>query len=312
VTNPFYIGNLTSLQSSDPTLYNYLDTISWFTSKTLQTQQLLRADLNAGAGLTEAGAVRAKSWYQDMQVLYTKRFSHGVLSSVSYTRAYGRQQWQPNAFDQSLSWQLNPNTRPNRFVWNTVWQLPFGKGRQWLTEGPMQHVVGGWQLSWVYQYQTGAPVSWGNLFYYGSVDQVVQALAEGATHATNSRQEYSTAAVYSPIFNSSDSASAPIPSGFVGFEGRSAFQPGSYQIREFPQYVNALRADPIRQWDVKVYRRFTLYERLNLNFGIDALNLTNHVQFGSPVVSPTATNFGAVTSQANGARQLQMNVRIEF
>ena len=89
-------------------------------------------------------------------------------------------------------------------------------------------------------------------------------------------------------------------------------QPGSYQIREFPQYVNALRADPIRQWDLKVYRRFRLHERLNLNFGIDALNLTNHVQFGGPSTSVTSTNFGAVTSQANGARQLQMNVRIEF
>ena len=113
-----------------------------------------------------------------------------------------------------LAWELNPNTRPNRIVWNAVWELPFGKGRQWLTKGPMQHVVGGWQLSWIYQYQTGAPISWSNLFYYGTVGQVVQALAEGATHAANSRQEYSTAAVYSPIFNSSDSATAPISSGW--------------------------------------------------------------------------------------------------
>jgi len=312
VTNPFYIGNLTSLQQSNPTLYNYLSTISWFTSKTLQTQQLLRANLNSGAGLTEAGAVRAKSWYHDMQFLYTKRFSHGILSSLTYTRAFGRQEWQPNSFNPSLSWELNPNTRPNRLVWNAVWELPFGKGRQWLTHGPMQHVVGGWQLSWVYQYQTGAPVSWGNLFYCGTVDQVVQALNESATHSANSRQEYSTAAVYSPVFNPADSATGAIPSGFVGFEGRSALQPGSYQLREFPQYVNALRADPIRNWDVKIYRRFTLYERLNLNLGIDGLNLANHTQFGAPVLSPTATNFGAVTSQANGARQLQMNLRIEF
>jgi hypothetical protein len=312
VTNPFYIGNLTGLQSSNPSLYNYLNTISWFTSKTLQTQQLLRGYLNAGAGLTEAGAVRAQSWYSDAQFLYTKRFSKGVMSSLTYTRAFGRQQWQPNSYNPSLAWELNPNTRPNRIVWSSVWELPFGRGRQWLTTGPAQHIVGGWQLSWIYQYQTGAPVSWGNLFYYGSVDQVVDALAESATHAANSRQEYSTAAVYSPVFNSSDSATGAIPSGFVGFEGRTSLQPGSYQVREFPQYVNALRADPIRQWDVKIYRKFTLHERLNLNLGVDALNLTNHVQFGAPVLTPTATNFGAVTTQANGARQLQMNVRVEF
>jgi len=312
VANPFYIGNLTSLQTSNPTLYNYLNTLSWFTSKTLQVQQLQRAYLNAGAGLTEAGAVQAQSWYHDVQALYTKRFSHGFMSSLTYTRAFGRQQWQPNGYDPSLAWELNPNVRPNRLVWSSVWELPFGKGRQWLTHGPAQYVVGGWQLSWIYQYQTGAPVSWGNLFYYGSLNQVVDALAEDATHAANSKQEYSTAAVYSPVFNSADSATAPIPAGFVGFEGRSALQPGSYQAREFPQYVNALRADPIRQWDVKVYRKFVIHERLNFNLGVDALNLTNHVQFGGPNLSPTSTSFGAVTSQANGARQLQMNVRIEF
>ena len=183
---------------------------------------------------------------------------------------------------------------------------------QWLTTGPAQHIVGGWQLSWIYQYQTGAPVSWGNLFYYGSISQVVDALAESATQAANSRQEYSTAAVYSPVFNSADSATGAVPSGFVGLEGRSALQPGSYQVRQFPQYVNGLRADPIRQWDVKIYRRFRLYERLNMNIGVDALNLTNHTQFGAPTLSPTSTNFGAVTSQANGSRQLQMNVRVEF
>jgi hypothetical protein len=312
VTNPFYIGNLSSLQTSNTALYNYLNTVSWFTSKTIAVNTLQRAYLNAGAGLTEAGAVRAKSWYQDAQFLYTKRFSRGIMTSMTYTRASGRQQWQPNGYNSSLAWELNPNTRPNRLVWNAVWELPFGKGRQWLQHGVANYVVGGWQLSWIYQYQTGAPVSWGNLFYYGSVDQVVSALAESATHAANSKQEYSTAAVYSPVFNSSDSATAPIPSGFVGFEGRSALQPGSYQVREFPQYVNALRADPIRSWDVKIYRRFLIHERFNFNLGVDALNLTNHTQFGGPNLSPTSTSFGAVTSQANGARQLQMNVRVEF
>ena len=80
----------------------------------------------------------------------------------------------------------------------------------------------------------------------------------------------------------------------------------------FPQYVDALRADAIRNWDTKVYRRFTLYERLNMNFAVDMLNMTNHTQFSAPNIGVTATNFGYVTGQANGARQLQLNVRIEF
>ena len=312
LTNPFNISNLSSLQQSNAKLYNYLSTISFFTGKTLQVQQLLRAYPNAAFGLSEADGFRAKSWYQDVQIMYQKRFSKGISSSVTYTRAYGRQQWQPNAFAQTLSWELDPNARPNRFVWNSVWELPFGRGRQWLTHGPIQHVVGGWQVTWVYQYQTGAPISWGNLFYYGSVDQVVQALAHDQTWDANVKQWYSTAAVYSNVLNPSNSASGAIPAGFVGFEGRSAFQPGSYQTRNFPQYVDALRVEGLREWDVKLSRRFRIHERLNVNFGVDALNLTNYVQFGGPSTSVTATNFGAVTNQSNGARQLQLNLRIDF
>ena len=110
------------------------------------------------------------------QLLFRKRFSKGFQSSVAYTHQAARQQWQPNQFDPALAWELNPNARPNRFVWTTVWELPFGRGRQWLTHGPLQHIVGGWQLSWIYQYQTGPLINWGNLYYYGSMDQVVAAL----------------------------------------------------------------------------------------------------------------------------------------
>ena len=75
---------------------------------------------------------------------------------------------------------------------------------------------------------------------------------------------------------------------------------------------NSLRADGIRNWDTKIYRRFVLHERLNMNFAVDMLNMTNHTQFGGPNITVTATNFGCVTGQSNGARQLQLNVRIEF
>jgi hypothetical protein len=311
VTNPFNAA-LTSIQTSNPTLYNYLSTISWFSSKTLQVQQLLRAYPNAGGGLSEADGFTAKTVYNDVQLLFRKRFARGFQSAVAYTHQASRQQWQANQFDPALEWELNPNTRPNRFVWTTVWELPFGRGRQLLNHGPFQHIVGGWQLSWIYQAQTGPLVSWSNLYYYGSVDQVVDALAHDQVHPQNFHEWYSPNAVYSNVLNPADSATGAIPSGFVGFEGRSAFQPNVYQARMFPQYVDALRAAGIRNWDTKIYRRFTLHERLNMNFSVDMLNMTNHTQFGSPVVTPTATNFGFVTNQLNGPRDLQLNVRLDF
>ena len=43
VTNPFYIGNFASLQTSNPALYQQMSTLGFFTSATIQKNQLLRA-----------------------------------------------------------------------------------------------------------------------------------------------------------------------------------------------------------------------------------------------------------------------------
>lgn len=60
----------------------------------------------------------------------------------------------------------------------------------------------------------------------------------------------------------------------MGFEGRSSAQPNTCQARIFPQYINGVTADSIRDWDTRVSRRFTLYERLSLVAALDMLNMT--------------------------------------
>ncbi len=165
-------------------------------------------------------------------------------------------------------------------------------------------MVGGWQLSWIYSYQTGPLISWGNLFYYGSIDQLVSALAQSQTHDANIHMWFSPTAVWT-------GNTAP-PAGFVGFEGRSSAQPNTYQARLFPQYIDALRADSIRNWDTKVLRRFAIHERLGLVVALDMLNMTNHTQFSAPNITVTSSAFGSLSSQANWPRILQFNTRIEF
>jgi hypothetical protein len=49
-----------------------------------------------------------------------------------------------------------------------------------------------------------------------------------------------------------------------------------------------------------------------MNLALDFMNMTNHIQFGGPNTTVTATNFGYVTGQSNSPRALQLNVRFEF
>jgi hypothetical protein len=102
------------------------------------------------------------------------------------------------------------------------------------------------------------------------------------------------------------------PSNFVGFDGRSANQPGTYQARIFPQYLDGLRADGIRNWDVKILRGFAIKEHLGLTISADFLNLTNHTQFGAPNMTVTSSAFGQLSSQVNSGRIIQINTRIQF
>ena len=303
VANPF-LAALPAIQSANPTLYNYLSTVGNFTATTLQVQQLLRAYPNAAFGLNEADALRSHDIDNEIRFVYHRRLWKGFQSDVQYAHMWGRQQWLANQFDPKPEWQLNSNIRPNRFVWSTVFDLPFGKGRQWLTHGVLNPIVGGWTTSWIYTYQTGALISWGNLFYYGSIDQVVQALAQSQTHSQNINLWYSQAAVWTQ-------STAP-PSTFVGFEGRSANQPNTYQARIFPQYIDSLRSDPVRDWDARISRTFRLYERLALQTSVDLLNITNHTQFGAPNITVTSTAFGQLSSQVNSGRIIQFNLHMRF
>jgi hypothetical protein len=303
VANPF-LAAIPAIQSSSPTLANYLSTVGMFTSSTLQVQQLLRAYPNAGFGLNQANYFRAKDVDNEVRVVYHRRQWKGLQSDVQFAHMWGRQQWLANQFDPEPEWQLNSNIRPNRFVWTTVFQLPFGKGRQWLTHGALNPIVGGWLVSWTYTYQSGALISWGNNYYYGTIDQVVDALNEKTTHSQYLKWWYAQSATWT-------SNTAP-PAGYVGFEGRSANQPNTYQARIFPQYINSLRNDPIRDWDARILRNFRLYERLSLELAVDLLNVTNHTQFGSPNTTVTSSTFGQLTSQANSGRIIQCNFHIRF
>jgi hypothetical protein len=38
---------------------------------------------------------------------------------------------------------------------NTLYELPFGKGRRWLTRGIASQIMGGWRLSAVQTYVSG-------------------------------------------------------------------------------------------------------------------------------------------------------------
>ncbi len=310
VPNPFNINNLSGLQSADPVLYNYLRTQGFFTSTTIRKHQLLRAfpQMNGLNGLrpgVDFGDARGVNRYHDLQAQFERRFSKGFQTSVLYTYAFDEvRDYYHDEFDSEPSWRPGNNIRPHRFVWSAIYELPFGKGKPLVQSGPAQHIVGGWQLSWIYQFQNGPATGWGNRFFYGDQSKLGELFKHSDVNARDMHVWFDPSIAWT--------GSGAAPQGFQGFEGRSAAQPGSYHARVFPTRLDTLREDGIRNWDVKIQRRFRITEQLATSFAVDLLNATNHTNFSGPNTDPTNRNFGRVTSQRGLSRVIQFNLRVDF
>ncbi|MCL6545948.1 MAG: carboxypeptidase-like regulatory domain-containing protein [Bryobacteraceae bacterium] len=311
--NPFRITNLAPLQTSNPALYNFLSTVGRFTATTLQRQQLLRAYPNF-TSLTgiPPNAKRAdfdqKSKYHDLQVSFNRRMSNGLNANFAYTRTYSRNTARANEFEMGYPyWIENGNTRPHRIAWTAIYEWPFGSGRKWVNNSPLRYIVGGWQTSWVYQYQNGTPLSFGNRFFYGDLNRLGELLKHNEVNSKDIHLWFDPSISYR-------TGTGAIPSDFVGFEGRSAMQPTAYHVRVFPLQITALRNPSLWTLDMQIKREFRIGERVRFSFSADAMNVTNHTNFGGANTDPTSSNFGRLTSQnASGStRQIQLNGRLDF
>jgi hypothetical protein len=205
--------------------------------------------------------------------------------NLSYTRMRAREaDAYLNEFDAAPNWRENYDTRPHRFSGTAVWALPFGKGRALARSGWLNQVAGGFQVGLTYEWQPGTLLEFGNLFYYGDVQNVA--------NGPRTLERW---------FNTD------------GFERSASKAPTSFHRRVFPTRLDGLRGDMTNQWNGNLQREFRIREGMALQFRADVLNLQNRSQFDDPDTNPLSTNFGRVTLQTNGTmRFLQLQGRLRF
>ena len=121
--------------------------------------------------VTEAFPYNANSTYHSMQVTATKHLSWGLGFLAAYTWSKTLSHVDDNGpgayyatiqdyFNRGLEKSVASFNRPHVFKLTWVYDTPIGKGRRW-DLGWANYIVGGWQLSGVQQYQSGAALSIG-------------------------------------------------------------------------------------------------------------------------------------------------------
>jgi len=175
--------------------------------------------------------------------------------------------------------------RPHRLTVAGIVELPFGKGRRYLTSGVLNHVFGGWQIASTYEWQPGQLIEFPNLFYYGDLNDIKN-----------------SSPTLDRWFNTDQ------------FERTANRTPAAFHRRVFPLRIDGVRALSTNVWSANLSRKFNFSESMLLEVRADVLNLTNRSQFNPPNSTPTSTNFGRITSAIGESinRMVQLQGRFRF
>jgi len=204
------------------------------------------------------------SWYHSLQARVEKRFSHGYTLQASYTWSKFMEAIEKlNSTDLHPHHVISPQDRPHHIVVSGIYELPF-RARGW-----WNHLAGDWSVQGIYQGQSGPPLGFGNILFYGNVHDIVLPRAERKVERW---------------FNTG-----------AGFERDSRLQLGS-NIRAFPLRFTGLRQDGYNNWDLSLFKNIRLKERLTFQLRAEAQDAFNHAMFAAPNTAPTNTLFGQVSS----------------
>jgi hypothetical protein len=234
-----------------------------------------------------------RSNYDSLQVQLERRFSKGWQYIVAYTLSKTKDNGE-GAFDKAGNSGLNyvepwANSRldyPHVFSFQTVYELPFGIGRQYgsgIAKG-LDYVVGGWSLNSIFRVQSGNP------FDVRVNNRLVNLTGDPYTGNENHTPYLNRAS-----FNTTGAASTAI---------------GSLER-------NSLRSPSTYQWNLGLSKNFGIWETVKLQFRMEAFNILNNIQWGTPNTDYNNTNtfdgFGTIRGTAPFSnRQIQFGLRLAF
>jgi hypothetical protein len=185
-----------------------------------------------------------------------------------------------------------------------IYELPFGKGKQWLNHGFASAVLGNWRVSTVNIYQAGTPVSIST-----SVSQPIFAGRTVPYVTSYNGWQPNWSGSFDP---SVDNFFVPYGSGPFPIQGPGTPYTG---IGNVTRYNPKVRYFPSLNENMSLAKTIPIHERLQIDFRAEAFNIFNRVRFGTGATQLQVQNFGHLTSNAdilNIPRQLQLALKLYF
>ena len=233
---------------------------------------------------------RGNSNFHALQMSLYRRLGRGLTLGTEYMWSHaisdfpgsGESDQPQNVFDLRSERGNTEFDIRHSFTSNFVWELPFGRGRRWLTDGGAAAALGGWQLSGIAVARTGRPVN-------VTISRSASLLPDQNSRSIQRPNLVAGADV------------AGNRNGNAGFLNPAAFSaPARNVYGNAPR--NAGRGPALVQFDTSISKTFAVSERHRFDFRMDVFNLFNRSQYGQP-----DGFLGTVTYNAQGVPTLTPN-----
>lgn len=255
--------------------------------------QYLRVNVQSGGGDKtgrshyHAGVLKVNQRFSDITLQGSYTYSKIMTDADSFSGSGG-------ALDTAhpeWEWSVGRFDVPHSIKLSSVFELPFGQGKRWLTSGIGNHVAGGWRIAIIQSYSSGLPI--------------------GVT---------SNAPL--PIFNLTNRPNvtgadwrAPIAGADFDPVADRYLNPAAF-VQPVGALGNAPRinGDVRRPWDmnenVSIAKSLKVSNSLSMDVRLEAFNILNRVVWGAPVTNFSSNTFGVVSSQNNTPRQMQLGLKL--
>jgi hypothetical protein len=255
-----------------------------------------------GFGVIRLSENAGRSKYNGLQLNLERRFRGGLGFGVAYTlsrsadNADGKRDLLYNAYDDSSYWGPSGYDRTHVLNVHYIYELPFWRQQDTF----LKKALGGWQISGVNYYQSGAP------FWIGTSN-------DRAGVGDTIRQPWDL--VGDPNVSKPGFSTGPGKDDIFWFNGQAFRQPAAGTFGNMAR--NSLRGPSTWGWDLSLIKNIQLNARdQRLQLRVEAFNVLNHPNLAQPGDGgfnndPLSGSFGRVTSKA-GNRAVQLGVKFIF
>jgi hypothetical protein len=264
--------------------------------------------------------------YNALQVDVKQQYSNGLLLGGNYVWSHALGSIL-NETDQAAgyTWYTWRNARLNygpspfdrRHVFNAYWtyDLPFGKGRRFLSSNALlDRAVGGWTIGGRETIASGHPFLLnGGRNTVNNLTQAGVVFGGGFTPAQLQKALTTVSGSFSNVALIADIANIATTTG-TGNTRQTIVKPELFSPALTPgQYGDFvyLRNNGLFTYDMSVNKDVRITEKWRLTLRLVALNFLNRPFFNVANSSPTATNFGQITS-ASGTRTMQFRASLDW